>query len=246
MITSRQTLLYVTSFVILLTILFAARTNIQHVPVLKQIEFRDQTAAVINHWTLELSEAEGCEPALAGQHVTPEQSQSILLIEPEMHSGQEIEKGLVVEEMTLATGAADMKLQISDFDRAITRYPASLRFLFRSSDNKIRVNWKQIAKNELGIKLYVWLDATGKIISCHSPNSAATFCNATNGFYWRQECRPTLRVTSPIATDSSRESGFGTCRYNGFQSKCPLGQVSQASCFTGRCLATQSLCQKCE
>jgi hypothetical protein len=246
MITGRQTLLYALSFAILLAVLLAARANVQRVPVLKQVEFRNQTAAVIDRLTLELNEAEGCEPALAGQHVTPGQSQSILLAEPRMHSGQEIENGLVIEEMTLATGAADMKLQISDFGRAVARYPASLRFLFRSSDNKIRVNWKQSGPNELGIKLYVWLDATGKIVSCHSPNSAAAFCNTTNGFYWRQECRPTLRVTSPAAADSSRESGFGTCRFNGFQAKCPLGQVSQASCTTGRCLTSQSLCQKCE
>jgi hypothetical protein len=239
MITSRQTLLYVISFTVLLAILLAARANIRRVPVLKQVEFRNQTAALIDRLTLDLSEAEGCEPALAGQHVTPEQSQSILLNEPQT-------QGLAIEEATLATGPADMKLQIRDFDRAVTRYPASLRFLFRSSDNKIRVNWKQTGSNELGIKLYVWLDATGKIVSCHGPNSAAAFCNATNGFYWRQECRPTLRVTSPLAADSSRESGFGTCRFSGFQAKCPFGQVSQASCVTGRCLAMQSLCQKCE
>lgn len=246
MITRRQIFLYALSFAVLMTVLFAARANIERVPLFKQIEFRNQSAALMERLTLDLSEAEGCEPALAGLHVTPEQSQAVPLSQPSMRQGQEIEQGLIVEEMTLDLGSADMKLQISDFDRAITRYPASLRFLFRSSDNKIRVNWKRTGEIELGIKLYVWLDATGKIVSCHSPNSVAAFCNATNGFYWRQECRPTLRVTSPVAADSSHESGFGTCRFNGFQAKCPLGQVSQASCVSGRCLASQSLCQKCD
>ena len=246
MITPRQALLYCLSFIAILSLLLAARANLHRVPVLKQIEFRTQTEDFITRLNQTLNEAEGCEPALAGQHIVASQSQSVLLIDPPMRSGLEVEKGMILEDISLAAGAADMKVQMKDLNGTLTRYPASLRLRLRSSDGKIRVNWQKTGDVELGIKLYVWADSTGKIISCFSPNSAAAFCNATNGFYLHQECRPTLRILSPLASDSPTEPGSGTCRYSGFQPHCPRGQISQSSCATGKCLATQELCQICE
>lgn len=249
MITFRQALLYVFSFALLVTVLVAAQTNAHKVPVLKQIEFRNKTSALIQKITANLSEAEGCELALGGRHVTPGQSDILLLSEPfPMHKGQEVEDGVILEEMTMASGPADMKIQMKGMTTPMTRHPASLQFLLRSKDGKIRANWQQspTGEEDLGIRLYVWLDSASKIVSCFSPQSAAAFCNSLNGFYDGQGCKTVMKVVSPLAADPLLEAGAGTCRYFGFQKHCPLGQVSQASCFTGRCLAAQELCQKCE
>lgn len=249
MITFRQLLLYVASFALLVVVLVAAQTNIHKVPVLKQIEFRNKTVSLISRITQNLSEAEGCELALGGQHLAQGQAEILLLSEPfPMHKGQEVDAGVILEEMSMATAPADMKIQLKGMTTPMTRHPASLQFLFRSKDGKIRANWQQspVDESDLGIKLYVWLDSTSKIVSCFSPFSAAAFCNSTNGFYDGRECKSVMKVVSPLASDAILEAGAGTCRYFGFQKHCAYGQVSQASCFTGRCLASAELCQKCE
>ncbi|MGE3760538.1 MAG: hypothetical protein AB7H97_22420, partial [Pseudobdellovibrionaceae bacterium] len=159
MITLRQLLFYLGSFAALVLVLVAAQLNAHRVPIFKQIEFRNKTAAIVDRITRNLSEAEGCELALNGQHVTQGMAEILLLSEPfPMHKGQEVERDVLLEEMILASGPPDMKIQLKGMTTPMTRHPASLQFLFRSKNGKIRANWQKssVDENDLGVKLYVW------------------------------------------------------------------------------------------
>lgn len=225
------------------------RERSRRVDLVKQIEFRSKVQTFMAGLPEKLRDPEECDPVLGGQRITAGTVSTL-------NQGEVFKfppEGAFIEAAELATLGPDMRLKINDLPGYMTRYPASLRFLFRSQDGKMRVNWREskIDENDLGVKLYVWVDPTGKIVSCHGPDSPASLCNLTNGFYYNQECRPTLRVVDLGAKDPFVAQGVGTCRTQGLslsgECQLPLSEnAADRNCLTGKCLPARDLCQQCE
>ncbi len=228
-----------------------------------QIEFKDSASAVMAGITANLRNDETCTFIMSGQSAEPGKESAVFLnyvydssltAETSLRAGAKVFPGAIIEHLGLALGSPDMRLKVQEFGSYLTRYPASLRLMFRSQDGKIRVNWSErgIDKYDLGVKFFVWLDRTNKIVSCFRADSAAAFCNMTNGYYVDQRCRQGVQAVSPFAADPANETGFGTCRYGGLRA--PDGcepprfsvRTEGGNCFTGKCLPARDMCLRCE
>jgi len=222
----------------------------------EQAQFKDQTRVFMEAVASNLQNPEACTQALYNRVITPgaavpvslnyKYDRQYLPAELTTENGREVIQGMVADIIEIYTpGTHDMQTRIHELPGELRRFRASLRAVFRSTeDPKLTyVNWRKepLTDLDLGLPFYVWVNDANQIQSCFGINSAGSFCNWYRGYYHvipppgaplahSLSCRQTVHMEIAAYPIPAPNQKIGTCRYAGIR---PPGQCPPSSFVPG-------------